>query len=56
MMGQGSHLAGASQPAPGFFFHSNQVDFDFHDHRPAVDINQHPLWDLIYASAHAQEG
>ena len=23
------------------------ADFDFHDHRPAVKMNQHPLWFLM---------
>ena len=23
------------------------ADFDFHDHRPAVQMNQHPLWYLM---------
>ena len=23
------------------------ADFDFHDHRPAVKMNQHPLWYLM---------
>ena len=23
------------------------ADFNFHDHRPAVKMNQHPLWYLM---------
>ena len=30
----------------GEFFTHSLVDFDFHDHHPAVLIDQHPLWDL----------
>ncbi|KAI3679802.1 hypothetical protein L2E82_50999 [Cichorium intybus] len=31
----------------GELLHHSLADFDFHDHRPAVLIDQHPLWVLV---------
>ena len=39
-------IFGASQFGRWVVTHS-LAGFDFHDHRPAVKMNQHPLWYLM---------
>jgi len=51
MVGYQSHawapsIFGASPFGRWVVTHS-LADFDFHDHRPAVKMNQHPLWYLM---------